>query len=107
MKIKLRNHHKGHKKLLMAAHQNIIRLEGSINYTTFFLQKGKPQTMSYTLGMYGILLPQTFIRISKCCIINKDFIENFNADDKKILLKDGSEVQISRRRLAEVLLEVA
>jgi two-component system, LytTR family, response regulator len=104
MKTKLRNRRKGHEKLLTTATQNIIRLEGSINYTTFFLQKGKPLTMSYTLGMYGILLPQTFIRISKCCIINKNFIENLNAENKKILLKDGSEVQISRRRFAEVLL---
>ncbi len=107
MKTKLRKRRKGHEKMLTEAPQNIIRLEASINYTNFILQTGKIQIMSYYVSMYGVLLPQTFIRVNKSCIINKSFIKNLNVEDKVVTLKDGYEVQISRRRWAEVLLNVA
>jgi DNA-binding LytR/AlgR family response regulator len=107
MKTILRNRRKGHENLLNTAHENIIRLEASVNYTTFVLKSGRPKTMSYTLAMYGMILPQTFIRISKSCIINKEFIDNLNSENKKITLKDGTEVQVSRRRWIEVSQNVA
>lgn len=107
MKTKLRNRRKNHEILLTDAHENIIRLEASINYTTFIMQNGKSKTMSYTLAMYGMILPQGFIRVNKSLIINKNFIENLDFENKKVMLKDGAEFQISRRRWVEVSQNVA
>lgn len=107
MKTKLIKRRKGHEKLLTEAPQNTIRLEGNLNYTIFILQKGKREIMSYNLAVYGLILPQSFIRVSKSCIINKKFIENLNPDSRKVTLTDGSEIQIARRRWAEVLLRTA
>jgi DNA-binding LytR/AlgR family response regulator len=103
MKTKFRNPQKVHKKLLSEAPKNIIRLEANVNYTTFILQTGRTQTMSYNLAIYGSLLPQSFIRVNRSCIINKNFIDNLNIDNKKVTLKDGTQVQISRRRWVDVL----
>ena len=100
---KIRNRHKGHEALLTETQHEIIRLEGNINYTIFILITGKPKVMSYTLAMYDFLLPQNFIRVSKSCIVNVNFMEKLDADNKKIYLKDGSEIKISRRRWSEVL----
>jgi DNA-binding LytR/AlgR family response regulator len=98
---------KGHENLLKSAPEHIIRLEANINYTSFVMQSGKRKIMSYTLAMYGLILPQTFIRVNRSCIINIKFIKNFNSDDKKVMLKDGTEIQISRRRWNEVSQYVA
>lgn len=100
MKIKLRKPHKEHKKLLREAHTNI-------NYTTFTLQTGKTQTMSYNLAVYGTILPQAFIRVNRSCIINKNFIDYLNSENKKVTMKDGTEFQISRRRWNDVSENVA
>lgn len=107
MKTKLRNRRKAHENLLTDAHENVIRLEANINYTTFVLDTGKQQTMSYTLAMYDTILPETFIRINKSYIINKIFIKSLNSENKKITLTDGSEFQISRRRWNDVSENVA
>jgi DNA-binding LytR/AlgR family response regulator len=93
---------KGHENLLKSAPEHIIRLEANINYTSFVMQSGKRKIMSYTLAMYGLILPQSFIRINRSCIINRKFVSNLNTEDKKIILKDGTEIQISRRRWNEV-----
>ncbi len=102
MKTKIRKRQKGHENLLNLAPEQIIRLDANINYTSFVMQTGTRKVMSYTLSMYDMLLPQSFIRVNKSCIINKKFIKNLNLEDKKVILKDGTEVQISRRRWNDV-----
>ena len=102
MKTIARKHRKGHENLINSAPEHIIRLEANINYTSFVMQSGKRKIMSYTLAMYDMILPQSFIRVNRSCIINSKFIKNLNSIDKKLTMKDGTEVQISRRRWNEV-----
>ena len=94
--------HKRHETLMKFAPQEIVRLEANINYTYFVMQTGKNKIMSYNLAKYDMILPSSFIRVNRWCIINCNFIKTFVADDKKIVMKDGTEVQISRRRWHEV-----
>ncbi len=107
MKTTERKHRKGHENLIKSAPEHIIRLEANINYTSFVMQSGKRKIMSYTLAMYDMLLPQSFIRVNRSCIINRKFIKNLNSIDKTLILKDGTEIQISRRRWNEVSQYVA
>ena len=102
-----RKPHRAHNKLLREAQTNIVHLQANINYTTFFLQTGKHHTMSYNLAVYSIILPETFIRVNRSCIINKNFIERLNPADKNITMKDGTVFKISRRRWNEVSDNVA
>jgi two-component system LytT family response regulator len=102
MESKIRKHHRTHTKLLFKASENIVRLEAKVNYTTFILNGGKQKMMSYTLKTYDTILPHSFIRVNRSCIINVNFIADFNLSHKTVILKDGTEILISRRRLGAV-----
>ncbi|RYU94393.1 LytR/AlgR family response regulator transcription factor [Emticicia agri] len=102
METKIRKPHRTHTKLLFRASENIVRLEANINYTTFILNGGKQKIMSYTLKKYDSMLPHSFVRVNRSCIVNINFIANLNFDHKTVLLKDGTEILISRRRLETV-----
>ncbi|GAB3505218.1 LytR/AlgR family response regulator transcription factor [Emticicia fontis] len=102
METKIRKPHRTHNKLLFKASENIVRLEANINYTTFILNGGKQKVMSYTLKMYDTILPHSFIRVNRSCIVNVNFIANLNFDHKTMVLKDGTKILISRRRLETV-----
>ena len=81
----------------------IIRCEALGNYTKFSTESGKSYVISRTLGDYDTLLtPQNFIRTHKSHLVNKKFISYIDHDGFAIL-KDGSKVEVSRRRKEEVM----
>jgi two-component system LytT family response regulator len=102
METKIRKHHRTHTKLLFKASENIVRLEAKVNYTSFIMNGGKQKMMSYTLKTYDTILPHSFIRVNRSCIVNINFIADLNFDHKTVVLKDGTKILISRRRLESV-----
>ncbi len=93
---------KKHQHLLQNIDNQIIRLQSVQNYTQFFLQNGRTEIMSYTLKNYQDMLSLPFLRVNKSCIINLDYFQHICTENKRIRMKDGSEIQISRRRFEEV-----
>lgn len=82
-------------------HVDIIRCEADGNYTHFYLKNARHIMTSRSLGHYSSILPEVrFIRCHKSHLVNLDHIESIS--DKKILLKDGTNVEVSRRRMASV-----
>ena len=102
MKVALRNYRPKHGRLIFEATNNVVRLEANINYTLFVLSSGRNRMMSYTLGMSGLLLCDSFLRVNRSCIINKNYIKFFDKANKQLLLSDGTTIGISRRRWEEV-----
>jgi len=81
---------------------DIIRCEADSNYTHFFLKDKTKFTSSKTLKEYeGVLSQNDFVRVHKSHIVNKNHIDSIR-DESCIVMSDKSEVEISRRRLAEV-----
>ncbi len=80
--------------------EEIVRLEGSGNYTNFFLKDGTKMLVSRTLKEYEILLDsQSFVRVHKSCIVNLEFVRKFYVKKEgELELVDGQQVKISRRR---------
>ncbi len=78
----------------------IVRLEGSGNYTNFFLKDGTKMLVSRTLKEYETLLDgQAFVRVHKSCIVNLVFVRKFFVKKEgELELTDGQQVKISRRR---------
>lgn len=78
----------------------IVRLEGSGNYTNFFLKDGTKMLVSRTLKEYESLLDgQAFVRVHKSCIVNLGFVRKFFVKKEgELELTDGQQVKISRRR---------
>lgn len=87
--------------------QDIIRCEGMSNYTKFYFSNHTCITTSQTIKEYEeILLPHQFIRIHKSHLINAKYVKGFNAQSSNIILHDGSQVEVSRRRKKEALEEL-
>lgn len=87
--------------------KDIIHLKAENNYTTFFIDNHAPILISKSLKECDALLPPDyFFRCHKSHLVNLNYLLRF---DRKhgdmLLLKDGSEVPISRRK-SEVLLNL-
>ena len=79
---------------------DIIRAEGSGNYTTFYLVGGRKIVASRGLKHYETLLPEEpeFIRPHQSHLINVSHIVQYSkADGGSLLLKEGHNVPVSGR----------
>ena len=77
----------------------IIMLKGCVNYTHFYLQNGKHRFSARTLKHYENLLnDKVFLRIHRGFIINKNCIVEHNLRTSQLILTDGYEANIARRR---------
>lgn len=79
---------------------NIIRLESESNYTSVFLKDGKRFIVSKPLKEYSdILEDRNFFRAHQSHLINLEFFELYEKQDGGyILLKDGSNIPVSKRK---------
>jgi DNA-binding LytR/AlgR family response regulator len=98
MYIKTKLLRKKQKTLLSEAEQNLICLVAESNYTHLIFEKGKSILMAHNLAVYDELLPDSFLRVNRSCTINKLFIKEINFHEQSIVLKNNTEVNISRRR---------
>jgi two-component system LytT family response regulator len=80
--------------------EKIIRLEGDCNYTVVYTQS-KRYVSSRTLKHYeDILDNEMFIRVHKSHIVNLQYMDSV---DSEVKFKEGSPIEISRRKLKEVV----
>lgn len=84
---------------------NIIRCQADGNYTMFHLRNGEKLLISKTLKEYDELLSSfNFLRVHQSHLINLDEIKSFiKTDGGYILMKDGTNITISRQRREMVL----
>jgi two-component system LytT family response regulator len=85
--------------------KEILRFEADDNYTHIFLQNGDRLTASKTIKSYEDLLAhQHFFRVHKKHMINMNFIRKFvKGDGGYLVMDDGKEIEVSRRRRAEFM----
>lgn len=77
----------------------IIRCQAEGSYTRFFVEEQKTVIASKNIVEYEKLLPQFFFRVHKSHLVNSNFVVKFNGGDNSfVLLKDNSEIAVSRRR---------
>jgi two-component system LytT family response regulator len=84
---------------------NIIRCESDDYYTKFFLKDKKMIMVSKTLKENEELLSEhNFIRPHKSHLINLKYVKSFlRPDGGCILMTDGSNVPVSRRKREEII----
>ena len=84
---------------------NIIRCEAEDYYTKFFLKEGKVIMVSKTLKENEELLSEyNFIRPHKSHLINLKYVKSFlRIDGGSIVMIDGSNVPVSRRKREQIL----
>jgi two-component system, LytTR family, response regulator len=90
-----------HNKRLPVEINEIIRLEGSGNYTLFYLMDGRQILTSKSLVFYEELLSFPFVRVHKSCLVNIHYATQ-RKTPTLLSLSDGSEVHVARRRKATI-----
>ena len=81
---------------------DIIRCEADRNYTVFQLKRGERVMSSRTLSSYEEFLAENdFLRVHRSHIVNRAHVKGIGALDE-LLMSDGSKVEMSRRRRAEI-----
>jgi two-component system, LytTR family, response regulator len=84
---------------------DILYLEASSNYTSFYLVNNKKITVAKTLKDFEDLLPPTlFVRIHHSHIININCIEKYlKGDGGQVMMKNGVVLDVARRKKEEFL----
>ena len=92
-------------KIYLLEINSIIRCEADRNYTNFFVQEQKKHIVSQPMKEFEDLLTEFgFIRIHRSHLINIAYIESFDkSDGGYIILKDKTELPVSRRKKSEIL----
>lgn len=91
--------------LLFLDADDITRVEAQSNYTVFYFTGQPKLTVTKTLKQIEFLLPdQLFVRIHHSHIINLKHVKKyFKGDGGQVELRDGSRVDVSRRRKDDFL----
>ncbi|MEI2737766.1 MAG: LytTR family DNA-binding domain-containing protein [Chitinophagaceae bacterium] len=77
---------------------NIIRVEANSNYSKIYFNNAYPLTVAKVLQWFEDKLPDnSFCRIHRGHIVNRRFIESLS-DDNKLLLANGEQLQVSKRK---------
>jgi two-component system LytT family response regulator len=86
----------------------IVKLISDNNYTQVYLADGKRHIISKTMKEFeAILDDQQFVRVHKSHVINLKYLESFErSDGGEAIMKDGTKVEISRRRIKEFIEQV-
>ena len=93
------------KGMLFVAMQNILWLQSDNNYTTLHLAEGHPIITSRSIGDFEeMLLEFDFCRIHHSAIINLQHLKEYRkGEGGSVILSNGKELEVSRRRKADLM----
>ncbi len=77
---------------------DIIRLEGDDNYTHIFTATDKLTAAKTIKSFDEILTGSNFFRVHKTHLINLNYMVKFLKTKSFVVMKDGREIEVSRRR---------
>jgi DNA-binding LytR/AlgR family response regulator len=98
---------KGNQELLILNHRtskkvlinSVVLLKGSVNYTTIHLQNGKTKVVAHTLKFFeNYLQSHGFLRVHRSCMINPNFVIEYDQDQEVLLMENGHQENVARRR---------
>ncbi len=103
--ILLKTHKEG---WLYVPYKNVMRLEAAQSYTLFYFTDGTKFLCSHGLNYYFSQMDhQVFQRVHKSHVINVHYIIGLNLNDKikKIVLYEGTIIDIARRKVPSVVFQ--
>jgi two-component system, LytTR family, response regulator len=86
---------------------DIVCLEGTAKYTTFYLINGDKHVSSKNIGEYENMLGDEFFRCHKSWIVNLKQVEKLNKFDYQLLLSNKMLIDLSTRKKELFLKEFA
>jgi two-component system LytT family response regulator len=84
---------------------DIVRLESSSNYTTFFLNSEKSLLASKTLKEFDNMLEgYNFNRVHKSHLVNMNYLKKYvQTDGGYLVLEDGSKIPVANRKKEQLV----
>ena len=80
--------------------ENIILMEAEINYTNLHFKNGEQILLCQTLkSLEEKMKGLGFLRIHRKTLLNTLYISHFDESNTSFVLKNGREVEVSRRKL--------
>jgi len=88
--------------------KQIIHIESDNNYTTFYFEDEKPVVASKSIKeMEELLLEHDFFRVHNSHLINLEHIKEYSRlDGGTVILSNGVEVMVSRRKKEDFLVKL-
>jgi DNA-binding LytR/AlgR family response regulator len=83
----------------------VVFIRGAGDYCEVHVDDGREHLHDKSLRSLGVLLPDTFQRVHRSYIVHMDKVDAFRAEAGgryALRLADGTEVPVSRSKLAEV-----
>ena len=76
----------------------VVYMEGAVNYTTLYFKNGEKEIFAYTLKAFetNSNINQQFKRIHKAYLVNGFYVEDWQR--RQVLLIGGGKLPIARRR---------
>jgi DNA-binding LytR/AlgR family response regulator len=88
--------HRTSKKILI---NDVILLEGNVNYTIFHLQSGKEKVVAHSIKFFEPFLEtHGFLRVHRSFMINPNYVKEYNQNEEVLTMANGQKANISRRR---------
>ncbi len=87
---------------------DIVRCQSDGNYTRFFIKNDKPILVAKTLKEFdNMLSSKKFIRVHQSHLVNRLHIRSFQVSANLLVLSNGDEIPISRRKKSILLKELS
>lgn len=91
-------------KISIVNMDEILLLEATGNYTTFYLNDNSRIVVAKTMKKYESVLNKEFIRVHRSHIVNLRHVKEFSYRDGGVItMKDQTSIAVSRRRVAPFL----
>ncbi len=91
---------------LLADPLEIVMIKADGNYSEIFLQNAEKALVSQPIGHFCDILPaNVFIRSSRSCLINLNYLRQVDRKNRKVILKAGEQLfqtSITREHLSEL-----
>ena len=74
-------------------------LEGDTNYTIFHLENGQQKLVAHSIKFFEPFLEtHGFLRVHRSFMINPNHVKNLDQQQYKVIMNNGYEAMISRRK---------
>jgi two-component system LytT family response regulator len=89
--------------------KNILHIESNSNYSKIYFQDNRTLTVTKLLKDFeDMLVPYNFYRVHNSHLINLNYIQKYlRGNGGRIIMQDGTEIEVARRKKEEFLKMIA
>jgi DNA-binding LytR/AlgR family response regulator len=88
--------HRTSKKVFV---NSVVLLKGEVNYTTVYFENGKTKLIAHSIKFFEPFLESHgFLRIHRSFLINPNHVKTYIEGQDILIMSNGQEANISRRR---------